>query len=53
MSSRHENYSGCWDGGKLRIMVTMAPAIIITPILIMPFTRWSHFSFFSNWYDTG
>lgn len=31
-------------GGKLRIMVTMAPAIIITPIVIMPFTKQSHMS---------
>ena len=23
MSSRHENYSGCWDGGKLRIMAVI------------------------------
>lgn len=30
--------------GKLRIMVTMAPAIIITPVVIMPFTRRSHMS---------
>ena len=30
--------------GKLRITVTMAPAIIITPVVIMPFTRRPHTS---------